>query len=334
MSVAGLDRPGGENKFGRTSELRLVAVRRGEKTVLEDIFATMPFHVMHPFEVPTAGLTCAPAGSPVGEGAAKAVGGAGVADGVAFPGGPIALALNAAQVMVMSASAGIMAGDAQRIVVSVGEGAALQVTTQAFDKVHRMGEGESASRSTSLRVADGGYLDYSPQPTIPFSDSAYAATTAVELEGPDARFVYEEVLSCGRAARGERFGYRSFRNHVRVDDAGAPVYVDNTIYEPGLMPMGEFGFYEGFSHLGNLVLVNCRVGEAAFAAARDYLREETGVIGAAAGSPVGAATGSEAVAGGVTRLVSGDVCVRLLGHRAQRVSDVLGRVRSLLSEAC
>ena len=328
MSVPAAGRPGGQNKFGKISELRLVAARRGEKTVLEDVSATMPFHVMHPFEVPTAGLACAGAGLPGGDGID------GVADGLVGPDGPIALARSAAQVMVMSASAGIMAGDAQRIDVFVGAGAALQVTTQAFDKVHRMGEGESASRSTSLRVADGGYLDYSPQPTIPFADSAFAATTAVELEGPDARFVYEEVLSCGRAARGERFGYRSFRNHVRVDVAGTPVYVDNTVYEPGLMPMEEFGFYEGFSHLGNLVIVNCRVGAAAFAAARDYLREETGVIGAAAGSPVGAATGSEAVAGGVTRLASGDVCVRLLGHRAQRVGDVLDRVRSLLSEAC
>ena len=93
------------------------------------------------------------------------------------------------------------------------------------------------------------------------------------------------------------------------------------------------GLYEGFSHLGNLVLVNCEVGESAFTRARDYLRDETGVIGAAAGSPVGAAEGSEAISGGITRLSSGGVCVRLLGHRAQRVSDVLSRVRALLANA-
>ena len=301
------------NKFGRVSELRLLAERRGDKTVLADVRATMPFRVMHPFEAPSA----------------EVLGTGSDADAAAVL--PDGLAPRAAQVMVMSASAGIMAGDLQRIDVAVEPGAALQVTTQAFDKVHRMGECESASRKTSLRVADGAFLDYSPQPMIPFADSAYAASTIVELEGAASRFVYQEVLSCGRVARGERFGYRSFRNHVRIDVAGAPVYVDNTLYEPSAMPMEEFGFYEGFSHLGNLVLVNCGVGEAAFLAARDYLREETGIIGAAAGSPVGAAEGSEAVAGGVTRLASGDVCVRLLGHRAQRVGDVLSRARALLT---
>ena len=301
----------GDNKFGRASELRLVAQRRGEKTVLADVAATMPFHVMHPFEVPTAGLV----------GAAGAAAG-GCAD---------ALTPRAAEVMVMSASAGIMAGDLQRIDVTVGEGAALRVTSQAFEKIHRMEEGLSASRATRLAVANGAYLDYSPQPMIPFAESSFSATTEVQLAGPDARFVYQEILSCGRAARGERFGYRSFTNHVRVDVAGLPVYLDNVVFDPATMPMEDLGLYEGFSHLGNLVLINCQVGEATFTAARDYLRDETGVIGAAAGSPVGAATGSEAISGGITRLASGDVCVRLLGHRAQRLEDVLSRVRTLLA---
>lgn len=294
----------GDNKFGRASELRLVAQCRGEKTVLADVAATMPFHVMHPFEVPTAGLVGAAAD---------------------------ALTPRAAEVMVMSASAGIMAGDLQRIDVTVGEGAALRVTSQAFEKIHRMEEGRSASRATRLAVADGAYLDYSPQPMIPFAESSFSATTEVQLAGPDARFVYQEILSCGRAARGERFGYRSFTNHVRVNVAGLPVYLDNVVFDPATMPMEDLGLYEGFSHLGNLVLINCQVGEATFTVARDYLRDETGVIGAAAGSPVGAATGSEAISGGITRLATGDVCVRLLGHRAQRLEDVLSRVRTLLA---
>ncbi len=296
---------GADNKFGRVSELRLVAQTRGEKTVLADVHATMPFHVMHPFEVPTAGLVATA--------------------------GATGLAPRAAEVMVMSASAGIMAGDLQRIDVTVGAGAALAVTSQAFEKIHRMEEGRAASRASTLTVDNGGYLDYSPQPMIPFADSSFSATTRVNLAGPDSRFVYQEILSCGRAARGERFGYRSFTNHVRVDVVGRPVYLDNVVFDPAIMPMEDLGLYEGFSHLGNLVLINCQVGDAAFTAARDYLRDETGVIGAAAGSPVGAATGSEAISGGITRLATGDVCVRLLGHRAQRLEDVLARVRTLLS---
>ena len=296
------------NQFGRTSELRLVAVARGGSTVLADEYYTMPFKVMRPFAARRSGLVGA------GEGA------------------------EAARVMVMSASAGVMAGDDQRIEVRVGSGAALQVTTQAFEKVHRMeGEG-SARRVTRLEVEPGGYLDYRPQPQIPFAGSAYAATTEADLADGTSALVYEEVLSCGRVARGERFGYRSYRNHVLVRVGGAPVYLDNAIYEPRgsrtpeLAPMGMegMGLYEGFTHLANLVLVNVGVDSAAFGAARDYLREQTGVIGASAALPASAGADSEAVAGGITRLGSGDVAVRLLGRRAQRLTDVLERVRELL----
>ena len=296
------------NQFGRTSELRLVAEARGGATVLADEYYTMPFKIMRPFRLSRASLTRA------GEGA------------------------GALQAMVMSTSAGIMAGDDQRIDVSVGPGAALQVTTQAFEKVHRMEGTGSARRVTRLAVAAGGYLDYTPQPQIPFAGSAFAASTEVDLADDSARLVYEEVLSCGRVARGERFAYRSYRNHVLVRVAGMPVYLDNTVYAPrgvdvpalAPMDMGGMGLYEGFTHLANLVLVNLGVDEASFMAARDYLRELTGVIGASAALPASAGGDSEAVAGGITRLGSGDVAVRLLGRRAQRLTDVLAEVRRLL----
>lgn len=301
-----------ENKFGRTSELRARAEARGEgaasHTVLSELYATMPFKVMRPFSLADDELVGA------GPRARRATG---------------ELA-RGAQAMVMSASAGVMAGDDQSVEVAVGAGAALQVTTQSYEKIHRMEGDGSARRVTRLSVGPGGYLDYRPQPQIPFAGSDYASETTAELADDTAALVYEEVLSCGRAARGERFGYRRYRNHVLVRVGDEPVYLDNTIYDPALMDMEGLGLYEGFTHLANLVLVNVGVMPGAFEAARDYLRDQTGVIGAAAGGPVGAAQGSEAVAGGITRLGSGDVAVRLLGHRAQRLGDVLARVRALL----
>ncbi len=297
----------GSNKFCRISELRIGAVARDGRTVVDDLYATMPFKVMRALPVDADELC----GVTAQECAA----------------GPLS---RPAQVMVMSTSAGIMAGDDQLLDVSVGTGAVLQMTTQAFEKIHKMDSGGSARRETHLHVAAGSYLDYHPQPTIPFADSDYASVTEIDLADATSRLAYEEVLSCGRVARGERFEYRSYRNHVTIRVAGSPIYLDNAVWDPARMPMESTGLFEGFSHLANLVLVNLEVGDSAFAAARDYLRGETGVIGAAAGSPVGAAEGEELVAGGITRLASGDVCVRLLGHRAQRLTDVLAHVRALL----
>lgn len=299
--------PARSNQFGRVSRLELAAAASAGRTVLPTISSTMPFRVMRPF-------SCGD-GVMVGNGprAARAQ-------------GTLAAPL---EVMVMSASAGIMAGDEQVERVQVGAGAALRVTTQSFEKVHRMEPGERARRVVHLAVEPGGYLDFSPQPQIPFADSAFEAQTEVDLADATAVLVYEEVLSCGRAARGERFAYRSYRNHVIARVAGAPVYLDNTRYEPSAMPLEGLGFYEGFSHLGTLLVVNAGIDDAAYARARDALVDTVGVIGLGARTPA-APAGPDEVAGGITRLGSGDVLVRILGNRAQRITDVFARVRALL----
>lgn len=289
------------NRFGHASELRLRAVARGGKTVVPELFATMPFKVMHPLAV--------------------------AAD--ALPGymGDTA----PAQVMIMSVSAGIMAGDEQHMAVSVDSGAALQVTTQAFEKIHRMDDDARATRSTHLAVASGAYLDYSPLPQIPFADSAFTSETTIELADRTACLVYGEILSCGRVARGERFAYRSYRNRVTVTCAGEPIFVDNTVYEPGVdgTDLAGLGFYEGYTHLANLVAVNLDISEDCFSAVRSYLLDTCGVIGAAA--LVDEAEDPDDVIGGITRLASGDCLIKLLGRRAQRLQDVIGEVRTLMA---
>lgn len=302
------------NRYGRVSELRLLAREREGRTVVPELFCTQPFKVMHPFAVDAETLP-------------------GLSRAAADVASPL-FGCKPAQVMVMSVSAGIMAGDEQRIDVRVEPGAAMQAVTQAFEKIHRMGEGESARRSTRIAVSSGAYLDYSPLPQVPFAGSSFASGTSIDLADASSRLVYSEMLSCGRAARGERFAYRRYRNRVRIEVAGDPVFIDNTVYEPmggalgAPVDMEGIGFYEGFTHLANLVLVNLDVDGERFEAMRAYLREQTGVIGASA-VPVDA-TSSEAVAGGITRLESGACLVKLLGHRAQRLQQVMAGVRALL----
>ena len=298
----------GENRFGRASELRLRAAARDGQTTLPELYASMPFKVMHPLPVDACELP-----------------------GLAGPDGTAALA-RPAQVMVMAVSAGIMAGDDQRIEVAVDTGAALQVTTQAFEKIHRMDDGAFATRRTRLTVAPAAYLDYRPLPQIPFADSAFSSVTEVDLADRTSCLVYGEILSCGRVARGERFAYRSYRNRVNVTCAGEPVFVDNTVYEPGLdgADLAGLGFYEGFTHLANLVLMNVPVSEERFAQIRSYLLDTCGVIGAAALAD--APDDPDDVIGGITRLESGGCLVKLLGRRAQRLQDVLDRVRGLAAQ--
>ena len=100
-----------ENSFGKTSKLHLEASCKDGKTILSDVSFTAPFKVMHPFYEKKDRMS----------------------------------------VTVLAASAGIMAGDRQELRFHVCEGAQMELTSQAYEKIHRMEEGYAA-RDTFIRV--------------------------------------------------------------------------------------------------------------------------------------------------------------------------------------
>ena len=302
---------GADNRFGRTSELKVRAMARDGATVVPKLYATMPFKVMHAFDMRAQDLPGYTRLADVARAGNRAL---------AAP----------KQLMVMSVSAGIMAGDRQELEIDVEGGAALSMTTQAFEKIHRMEQGERAERRTRIHVGAHAYLDYRPLPQIPFADSSYSTDTVIELADTTSILVYEEILSCGRVARGERFDYRDYRSRVRIDLEGKPVFIDNTVYRPAELDMQGMGFYGGYSHLANMVLVNLDIDEGRFTMIRTFLQSQTGEIGAGAGASAVDGAAEDAIAGGITRLATGNCLVKLLGHRAQRLQEVLEQVRQLV----
>lgn len=258
-----------ENQFGKLSRLQLRAVFNGEKTVLEDVHFTAPFKVMRPFYEKPGIMT----------------------------------------VMLLSASAGIMAGDRQEMEFQVEPGAAMEFVSQAYEKIHKMEEGE-AKRKTVIEVGKGASFYYTPLPTIPFAGSAYESTTEVSLADGTSRFIMSEILACGRAARGERFAYRYFKNRVSVRQGQRLIYRDNTHYEPEAWDMEGFGMYEGFTHLANLLICNKPVSEPQVVRMREILDD------------------APDVEGGVTQNGENLTVVKALGNTAQGLADIIGKILS------
>ncbi|MDR1278284.1 MAG: urease accessory protein UreD [Treponema sp.] len=262
-----------ENRFPQLSELSLEIKKGPEASVLDRCYFTPPFKITSPF---------------YGE------------DG-------------RASIMVMSASAGLMAGDRQRINVRVERGASAEIGSQSFEKVHRMDENQSARRETTLTVESGGLLIYVPLPVIPFAHSAFESCTAIYLRDAASRLAYSEILSCGRSARGERFAWRRYKNRVRVFEADKLIYFDHSDFRPAETDMENFAMFEGYSHFSNLLLVNIPLSpEQQEEISRDIRRFPGGV-------------------GGVTRTGSGALCVRTLGNSAEAA---LEQHRQILDMVC
>ena len=207
-------------------------------------------------------------------------------------------------VMALVASAGIMSGDRQEFTMHVKSGANMEFVSQAYEKIHKMPDGH-AERSAVLTVDPHACLHYTPLPTIPYADSDYRSLLTVHLADETSRFLYSEVLSCGRVARDELFEYRRFQNQVRIFQGEQIVYYDNTRYEPDRTDLRGIGMYEGFTHLANLLICNEEKSD-------DWIRSVREEMDA-----------DERMEGGVTRTVQGHVCVRILGHSGQQLTDYL-----------
>lgn len=259
-----------ENKFGKKSQVRLETEFRDGKAILSDVYFTAPFKVMQPFYLRPDHM----------------------------------------QVMVLSASAGIMEGDDQEFFLHIKKDTCMDYLSQSYEKIHKMKNG-MARRHTRIVVEPGAYLRYAPLPTIPFRDSAFENSLDIELKDKTSRLLFQEILTCGRAARGEAFVYRFYHNRVSVCREGDLIYFDNARYEPERFQMDGMGMYEGFTHLLNLVFFNIEKTESWIGEARSFLDER------------------EDVEGGVTRIAGGDAAVRILGRSADTLLKISEQIQAI-----
>ncbi len=157
---------------------------------------------------------------------------------------------NIAEVMVMSASAGVMAGDSYRTEIDMGENTAMSLQGQSYTKIHRMNEG-CGRQQNILTVREAAFLDFDPRPSIPFAHSDYISETSCFLH-KGSQYLYSEIIACGRGKSGERFCFRRYRSNNRIYYCNKLIFLDNQELRPHKQQIDGIGFFEGFSHQGTL----------------------------------------------------------------------------------
>lgn len=209
------------------------------------------------------------------------------------------------KVLMMTSAPGMLDGDEYDIKIKTEENAHLWLTAQSYEKIFPSLE-EGSKRYTEIEVANNSYLRYVPLPTIPYKDSIFEANTQIHLENKNSRFTMLEVLTAGRVLKKEAeiFEYRKYKSLVDVYTDGEIIYRDNSNFQPQKSDMTGFGMYEGYTHLANLLIINFDIDDNGVDALREIIDSKDEMIG------------------GVTRLASGDLLVRLFGYSGQKISDL------------
>lgn len=195
------------NNFGKDSELYIKAKAVNGITTLEDSFFTAPYKIAKPFFNENKRLM---------------------------------------NILVMSASAGIMEGDCYRVNVELGAASRTALLGQSYNKIHRMKDGY-ATQVNQFFLESGAFFDYAQKPTIPFAGSSFHSTSECRMKSGSS-FLYSEVLACGREKRGERFEFKTYKNCNKVYLNGDLIFMDNQLLSPECQVLDGIGFFEGYTH--------------------------------------------------------------------------------------
>ena len=165
-----------------------------------------------------------------------------------------------ASVILASPSGGVLQGDELTIDVRVGRGARLRVLTQSATRVYRTPVSE-ARVAVNLEVDPGGYLEYLPDPIIPYAGSRYRSR-ATFVVAETGTLIAWEIVAPGRVARDEILAFDRFESSVEIVRPEGTLLATDAVVLDGreeIRMVGALGAYIAF---GTLYLVRSRADPA------------------------------------------------------------------------
>lgn len=159
-------------------------------------------------------------------------------------------------VFVLTTSGGVLQGDRLRIDLALDAGAQAHVTTQSAMKIQEM-DANYAAQVQDIVLADNAYLEYLPEPIIPYRNSRFITHTRITLP-ESATVVYAEIHLPGRKYHrgGEIFQYQLFSSTVRgARPTGPELFVDKFIIEPDRFAANRAAVMNRFHVFANVLLL-------------------------------------------------------------------------------
>ncbi len=130
------------------------------------------------------------------------------------------------EAVIVNTGGGVAGGDAYHVELRLNEGAAVEATTTAAEKVYRS-DGAAARFETRLTLAPRARLFWLPQETLLFDASALDRTLVIDM-ACDSELLLAESFVFGRLAMGETTIDARLKDSWRARRGGKLVFADQT----------------------------------------------------------------------------------------------------------
>jgi urease accessory protein len=176
---------------------------------------------------------------------------------------------------IASPGGGVLQGDRLEIDISIEAGGQLHIATTSSTRIYAMPRGQ-AEASMSFSVARGAYLEFVPDPFIPYAGSRYAGR-ARHVVADGGVLLLAEVVGPGRQARGESLAYDFFNSQTEVRRPdGALLFRDTTRLSPA-DDLSSLGLLSGCRAVGTLHAISGGLDASVFDSTLKRC-EESGVL--------------------------------------------------------
>jgi urease accessory protein len=118
---------------------------------------------------------------------------------------------------------GLVAGDTIDLTITLEARTALILLTQGSTKIFKTPNPTLVSgQRMKVSIAAGAALCYIPDPIQPFAESAFGQSQIYRLEAASSSLCACDWVSCGRAARGEKWNFWKYTSRNEVWDTAKP----------------------------------------------------------------------------------------------------------------
>lgn len=149
---------------------------------------------------------------------------------------------------------GLVAGDQTQLEVRIGGGARCFLGTQASTKIYRNPCSLPCSHGTRAVLESDSILIFAPDPVQAFADSSYVQQQEFQLSS-GAGLVLVDWFTSGRAARGERWAFKSFQSRNEVFMGGQRIFLDSLLLDPDEGVLTEAQRMGRFNCMAMLLLI-------------------------------------------------------------------------------
>lgn len=154
------------------------------------------------------------------------------------------------EMIIMSASPGIMDEDHLDIQVHVKKHADFKLFTQSFNKLHPMQKG--ASQDTKVKLEEDTIFQYVPHPVTPFKDAIFRASNRIDMHD-SATLIWGDIISAGRIFMNEAFQFKKVHSRTSIYRGGKLIYTDNQCLMPQEQPVQKMLFFENYTHQASFI---------------------------------------------------------------------------------